>query len=156
MRPMTVLLFVLLALAHPAVAQESVRPVSQIPLLPLADGAQPDVDDLLAAFWQPYFNTGAEHSFGRDRVRAGRVDLNDDDRAELVLMIDAPGWQADQGNPFVIATWTNKRWVAVGWGWGDEDTLFATDEIMGGWRSVDSGTQLLQWSGKEYSFRDKE
>lgn len=156
MRHMTTLLFVLLASTVPAAAQEGLRPVSQIPLLAVADGVHEDIDTLLLAHWQAHFNTDAEHAFGREQVRVGRIDLDGDDRAELVLMVDAPGWHADQGSPFVVAQWSDKRWLAVGWGWGDEDTLFATDEIKSGWRSIDTGTQVLRWDGTEYSFSDKE
>lgn len=152
---MTAVLLVLLAFAVPAMADDLPRPVSQVPLLPLAEGPHDDVDALVQAFWQPYYNTGAEHAFGRANLRVGRIDLNGDGQAELVLMVDAPGWEAGQGNPFVVATWIKKRWVAVGWGWGDEDTLFATDEVIGGWRTIDSGSQILRWAGTEYQFTDK-
>ncbi|MBX9635897.1 MAG: hypothetical protein K2X44_13020 [Magnetospirillum sp.] len=152
---MTALLFVLLALAAPATAQEALRPVSQIPLLAVADGVHEDLDSLIQIYWQAHFNTNAEYAFGREQLRVGRVDLDGDGRAELVLMVDAIGWNADQGSPFVVAQWINKRWVAIGWGWGDEDTVFVTDEIKDGWRSIDTGTQLLRWAGTEYSFSDK-
>lgn len=155
MRRMTALLFVLLACAVPALAQDVVRPVSQIPLLAVADGAHEDIDSLLQVYWKAHFNTQAEYAFGREQLRVGRVDLDGDERAELVLMVDAPGWNADQGNPFVVAQWINKRWVGIGWGWGDEDTVFATTEIKGGWRSIDTGTQWLRWTGKEYGYADK-
>jgi hypothetical protein len=156
MRRMTALLFVLLAYAVPALAQDVVRPVSQIPLLSMADGAHDDIDSLLQVYFQAHFNTQAEYAFGREHLRVGRFDLDGDGRAELVLMVDAPGWHANQGAPFVVAQWINKRWVGIGWGWGDEDTLFATTEIQGGWRSIDTGTQILRWTGKEYGFSDKE
>jgi len=155
MRRLCANLLLALSLAAPAAAGAEPRPVGQVPLLPMADGVHEDIDNLMQVYWKAHFNTDAEHAFGRDAVRVGRFDLNNDGRAELVLMVDAPGWRADQGNPFVVAQWIKRRWVGIGWGWGDEDTLFATDEVVGGWRSIDTGPQMLRWSGKEYSFSDK-
>ena len=149
-------LLLALSLSLPAAAGAEPRLVGQVPLLPMADGVHEDIDSLVVAHWKGHFNTSAEHSFGRDAIRVGRFDLNGDNRAELVLMVDAPGWQAAQGNPFVVAQWIKQRWIAIGWGWGDEDTLFATDELNAGWRSIDSGTQVLRWTGKEYIASDKQ
>lgn len=149
------LLLASLALAAPARAADDARPFAQVPLVPLADPVPADVDALVKAFWQPYYNTGAENAFTRQNLRIGRIDLDGDDRPELVLMVDAPGWEAEHGNPFVVAQWRKGRWIAVGWGWGDEDTLFATTEMLGGWRSIDGGHTLLRWSGTEYRSEEK-
>lgn len=149
------LMLVFAALAAPAWAEDEVHPYAQVPLLPLADGVHDDIDTLIQALWQPYYNTGAEHAFGRDNIRVGRIDLNGDGDAELVLMIDAPGWEAAPGNPFLVAQWLKKRWVAVGWGWGDEDTVFATTEVRGGWRSIDGGKMVMRWMGREYQPEEK-
>ncbi len=155
MRRLCASLLLFLSLAAPAGAGADPRPVGQVPLLPLGDGVHEDIDNLLAAHWRDHFNTNAEHAFGPDAVRVGRFDLNGDGKTELLLMVDAPGWNADPGSPFVVAQWIKQRWVAVGWGWGDEDTLFATDEVVGGWRSLDTGTQVLRWSGRDYGLTDK-
>lgn len=150
MKHTAALLLAIFAFAAPATAADDVRPFAQVPLVPLADPVPQDVETLLRTFWQPYYNSGGENSFTRDNLRAGRVDLNGDDRAEMVLMIDAPGWEAEFGNPFVVAEWTKGSWNAIGWGWGDEDTVFATTEVVGGWHSIDGGRQLLRWAGTEY------
>lgn len=156
MRRLALLFLALFALAMPARAQDGLRLAAQISLLSLNDGVQRDIDDLALALWQPYYHTQAEHAFARDNLRAGRFDLNGDGEAELILMVVAPGWEADQGNPFVVARWVNKRWLAVGWGWGDEDGLFATDEILGGWRTLVSHSQVIRWNGREYQARERD
>lgn len=144
-----------LTFAAPALAADDVRPFAQVPLVPLVAEMSDDMNTLVWSLWPSYYNSGGENSFGRDNLRMGRIDLNGDDRPELVLMIDAPGWEADAGNPFVIAQWRKDRWVAVGWGWGDEDTTFATTEVVGGWRSIDGGKQVLRWIGTEYRIEEK-
>ena len=149
------LLLASLALAAPARAADDSRPFAQVPLVPAADPVPADVDALVKAFWQPYYYGTDEHAFTRDNLRVGRIDLDGDERAELVLMIDARGWEAEHGNPFVVAQWRKGRWIAVGWGWGDEDTVFATTEVLGGWRSIDGGRALLRWTGKEYQSEAK-
>lgn len=141
--------------AVPAKADDQLRPFAQVPLIPPADVLPADVESMIRAFWPTYYNSGGEHTFGRDNLRIGRIDLNGDERSELVLMIDAPGWEAEPGNPFVVAQWRKTRWVAVGWGWGDEDTVFATTEVQGGWRSIDAGKMVMRWTGKEYGNEDK-
>lgn len=148
-------LLAVLAFAAPARAADDMRPFAQVPLVPLGESMSDDVSDMVWAFWPTYFNSGRENSFGREHLRVGRIDLNGDNRAELVLMIDAPGWEAEPGNPFVVAQWIKGRWVAVGWGWGDEDTVFATTEVQDGWRSIDAGKVVMRWAGKEYKLEDK-
>lgn len=156
MSRIAVFLVAALALAAPAWANDDVRPVAQVPLVPLGETMSDDVQAMVWAFWPTYFNSGGENTFGRQHLRVGRIDLDGDNRDELVLMIDAPGWEAAQGNPFVVAQWHKGRWLAVGWGWGDEDTLFTITEVQGGWRSIDAGQQVLRWTGKEYRAEDKQ
>ncbi|MGE5476209.1 MAG: hypothetical protein ACM3Q1_06110 [Bacteroidales bacterium] len=149
------LLLAVLTLAAPARAQDDVRPFAQVPLVPATEQLPDDVEAMVWAFWPSYYKSGGENTFGREHLRLGRIDLNGDDRAELVLMIDAPGWESAQGNPFVVAQWRKNRWVAVGWGWGDEDTVFATTETLGGWHSIDGGKVVMRWQGREYRLEDK-
>lgn len=156
MRRLGSFIFALLLATPLAFAQEVPRPVAQIPLLRLADGEQRDITDLVMALWQPYYNTNAEHAFGRDNLRAGRFDLDGDGQAELILMIDAEGWEADPGDPFVIARWTQGHWIPVGWGWGDQDSVFAAEEIQGGWRTVVTNSEILRWTGREYQITERE
>lgn len=155
MKRIAAFLLAMTALAAPARATDDARPVAQVPLVPLAEAVPDDVDALVRTFWSEYYNTRAESAFTRDNLRIGRIDLDGDDRSELVVMVDAPGWEAEQGNPFVVAQWRKTRWIAVGWGWGDEDTVFATTEVLGGWRSIDGGKVVMRWVGREYRAEDK-
>lgn len=155
MKRIAALLLAALAFAVPARAADDVRPFAQVPLLPVAERLPDDVEAMLRALWPTYYNSGGENAFGRDNLRMGRIDLDSDDRAELVVMVDAPGWEAEPGTPFVVAQWRKNRWIAVGWGWGDEDTVFATTEVLGGWHSIESGHQVLRWIGKEYRLEEK-
>ncbi|HTH17166.1 MAG TPA: hypothetical protein VL974_10975 [Magnetospirillum sp.] len=148
-------LLLLVALAFPAWAADYLRPIAQVPLLPLADGPHEDIDALVQDLWKPYYNTADEHAFGRDNLRVGRVDLDGDGKDELVLMIDAPGWNDVNGNTLVVAQWRNKHWFAIGLGWGDEDTVFTTNDIRQGWRTIETGTQLMRWVGREYKVEEK-
>ena len=149
-----VLLFLsLLAAPLPAQAQASL--VAQVGLLPPAPGPHPDLVDVLRRFWPEYYDTDGALSFTLDNIRVGRIDLNDDDRAELILMIDKPGWEIAIGKPFVICTWRKTNWVAIGWGWGDEDTLFVQSDTYRGWHSLDTGTTIMRWTGKEYERQPK-
>lgn len=151
-----VLLLALLLVAPLAQAQDKeLRPVAQIALLPLKPGPQDEVEALIRAYWKPYYQTQAPHAFGRDKVRAGRFDLDGDGQAELILLIDQEDWEAERGRPLVVAKWTDKGWLAVGWSWGDEDTVFVIDEAFLGWQTIDTGSQWLRWGGKEYQRVDK-
>lgn len=138
------------AWAAPVRADEPLRPAGQIALLPLAPGPHDDLEVLLQAFWKDYYNTGILNGFGRENLRVGRTDLDGDGYDELVMMITAVGWENDHGYPFVVAQWRKGRWIAVGWGSGDEDTVFSTTEAKAGWRTIDTGTELLRWDGKQY------
>lgn len=144
------------SLSEPAFSQAyPPRPIEQIAMLPLNDGVPSDIDKVVAGVWGPYYNTSDENAFTRDNLRAGRADLNDDGWAELVLMLDHVLWKDAPGKPYLIATWQQDSWRVVGWGWGDEDGLFVTEEVMGGWHSIDSGSQWVHWTGKAYLSDDK-
>lgn len=155
MKRITAFLLSLIALAASAQAMEGARPVAQVPLVPLADSVPGDIEAVLHAFWPQFYNSNGENGFGPDNLRVGRIDLNGDDQPELVLMVNAPGWEAAQGFPMVVAQWRKGRWIAIGWGWGDEDTVFATSETLGGWRTIDSGKMIMRWQGREYRAEDK-
>lgn len=150
MRFLAALLLLCLATAHPAAAQESPRPVGQVPVLPLPPGDHPDIEALLRAHWAPYYNTGHEHAFDRGKVRAGRFDIDGDGHPELFVLINQAAWEAEGGHPLVVAKWMAQGWTAIGWSWGDEDTIFATAEIIDGRRTIDTGTQLLRWGRGVY------
>lgn len=122
----------------------------QVSLLPPAPGPHPDLEALLDQYWHQYWQADGELGFGLENIRVGRADLNDDDEAELFLMIDRPSWFSTDGKPFVIATWRDRKWVAIGWGWGDEDGIWVTTEKLAGWRSVDAGNYLMHWEGTAY------
>src|SRR5512145_1956216 len=139
MKRIAAFLLATLALAAPAWAMDELHPFAQVPLVPAAETLPDDIASLAYALWPQYYNTGVENGFSRDNLRLRRIDLNDDRAAQLVLMVDAPGWEANPGNPFVVAQWRKNRWVAIGWGWGDEDTVFSTTEVQGGWHSIDGG-----------------
>ncbi len=146
----TLLLSVLLLFAVPALADDGIAPVGQIALMPPGEIDHPDIEAIIRTHWKDYYRTGAEHSFDRDKVRVGRFDLNGDGLAELIVMIDDADWEAEHGKPLLVADWINKGWRAVGWSWGDDETVFATTEIVAGWRTIDTGTQYLRWDGKLY------
>ncbi|MEW5726439.1 MAG: hypothetical protein AB1918_01300 [Pseudomonadota bacterium] len=144
-------LFAALALALaalPAPAAEVDDYLAQVPLLPLGDA--PDVEALLAAQWPAYWRAPGAEGFGRDDVRAGRVDLDGDGIAELAVMITAEPWEAAQGRPLLLAAWRKKAWRPVAWSWGEVDRVFTTREVVGGWRSLDTGREILRWDGKAY------
>ena len=124
--------------------------LAEVPFLPPASGPHPDLDALLQRFWRDYYGIEGKLGFTLSQIRVGRIDLNDDDQAELVLMIDAPAWKADAGKPFVIATWREEEWVAIGWGWGDEDGVFSLTETQRGWHSLETGAYIMRWNGTEY------
>lgn len=150
-------LLALLLFVAPAAAQESPpRPVSQIALLPLPASGADDVAALLKAHWGQYFETGTDQGFGRDAVRIGYFDLNGDGKVELLVMVTRPDWATDAGQPIAVAAWTGAAWNAIGWSWGDEDTVFATDEIVARWRTIDTGSQWLRWDNGLYGRVDKE
>lgn len=148
-----VLLFALVLAALlplPAHAGSGPKLLAMVPLLPLADGPHPDIDDLLARFWHGYYGVESEYGFGPADVRAGRFDLNGDGDSELILEIDKPKWRGSEGQPLVIATWRDHHWLPVGWGWTDDDCVFVTDEVIESWRTVDAGNFLMRWTADGY------
>jgi len=146
------LLFCLVVLAALPVQAggPSPRLVAMVPMLPLSPGPHPDIEDLLQRHWRDYFEGTGAHAFTLAEVRAGRIDLDGDGDDELVLMIDRADWQSDEGKPLVVATWTERHWLPVGWGWGDEDQIFVTDEVIDGWHTLDAGKFLMRWTPKGY------
>ena len=156
MRHAHALIALTLLLAPPALAQaDQPRPVGQIALLPIGDSGREDIVGLVKTHWRPYFQTQDPLAFDRDSVRAGRFDLDHDGRAELVVMITKTGWEAENGFPLVVAVWTDKGWNAIGWSWGDQDTVFPTDQIIANWRTIDTGTQYLRWDRGLYGRIEK-
>ena len=144
-----IILLFLTLLPMPVMAQINLS--AEIGILPPAPGSHPDLEDLLQRFWRDYYNVEGPQGFTMDNVRVGRADLNDDGNDELILMIDAPAWRAEGGKPFVIATWHKDGWYAIGWGWGDEDTIFTLTETNNGWHSLDTGTSIMRWTNQEYT-----
>lgn len=122
----------------------------QVPMLQPAPGPHPDLDALLDQYWHKYWKADGPLGIGPDDIKVGRADLNDDDEAELFLMIDRPSWLGIDGKQFVIATWRDRKWVAIGWGWADEDSIWVTTEKVGGWRSVNAGNYIMRWEGSAY------
>lgn len=122
----------------------------QVPLLPPPEGEQPDIDALAAAAWPAYWRAAGAHGFTRSDLRLGRFDLDGDGIAELFLMIDSSAWANEHGKPMLVARWAKNGWLPVGWGWADEDRVFAGFEREQGWRSLDIGTHLMHWDGKQY------
>lgn len=134
--------------ASTAVAQA--RQLVQVPMLPLAEGEHPDLEALLTLHWKEYWRRSGPDGFGPGEMRAGRVDLDGDGDPELILMIDKPAWLSEYGKPLVIATWVDHHWLPVGWGWGEEDNVFVLDEVVEGWRTVETGKFLMRWTKKGY------
>lgn len=141
-------LILILSAALPARAD--ITYFGQVPLLPPAEGEQPDIDALAAAAWPAYWRAAGEHGFMRSDLRLGRFDLDGDGSAELFLMIDSTAWANEHGKPLLVARWA-KGWLPVGWGWADEDRVFAAIEREQGWRSLDIGHHLMRWDGKQYN-----
>ena len=151
MRRVALLICLVVLAALPAQAQVAApHPLAAVPMLPLAAGPHPDIEDLLRRHWRDFFEGGGEHAFTLNDVRAGRFDFDGDGDPELVLMIDRPDWQSDDGKPLVIATWTEHHWLPVGWGWGDEDQILVTDQVIDGWRTLDIGKFLMRWTPNGY------
>lgn len=146
---------VLALLAAPSLADDAPVPAAQIPMLSLSTPLPWEVESALQTYWKDHYLASGDNGFGADKVRAGRFDLNGDGKAELILMVEDESWEAELGRPFLVANWSRTGWNAIGWSWGDEETLFATTETFGGWRTIDTGTQLLRWDGRIYQRVDK-
>ena len=146
---------VVIALARPVSAQEYGQLVAQVALQPLPDSETPDIEALLKANWKAYYNGGSQFGFFRDQVRAGRIDLNEDGRAELFILIDSPAWTSDKGQPLLVAQWTAKGWTPVGWGFADSDSVFVTSGRVEGWATIETQSQWLRWNGAGYQALEK-
>jgi hypothetical protein len=154
MRPLILTLALLLAPLS-AAAQDFGKLVAQVALLPLPESETPDIDLLLRTQWKAYFNAGGTHGFFRDQVRAGRIDLDEDGKAELFILIDSPAWTTPKGLPLLVAGWTTRGWTAIGWSFADSDSVFVTSERIDGWATVLTPTQALQRVGKSYQAIDR-
>jgi hypothetical protein len=155
MRIVLALVLALMAASLPAAAQDYGRPLAQVGLQPLPDTPTPDIDLALKTYWPAYFNSGAKFGFFRDQVRAGRIDLDEDGKAELFIIIDSPDWQSDKGFPMLVARWTAKGWSAIGWGFGDSDQVFVTGSRVDGWATIETPSQWLRWNGASYQALDR-
>lgn len=148
-------LALLTCLAGPATAQDYGRPLAQVALQPLPETETPDIEVLLKANWKAYYNSGGQFGFFRDQVRAGRIDLNEDGRAELFLLIDSPAWTSGKGQPLLVAGWTAKGWTPIGWSFADSDGVFVTSSRVEGWATIETPSQWLRWNGTAYQPLDK-
>ncbi|OAN42981.1 hypothetical protein A6A04_09765 [Paramagnetospirillum marisnigri] len=154
---LTIVILAISGLAAPgaALAQDYGRLVAQVALQPLPEGETPDIDALLKTHWRAYYNGGGQFGFFRDQVRAGRIDLNEDGRTELFLLIDAPAWASAKGQPMVVAQWTSKGWAPIGWGFGEADGVFVTSSRLGGWATIETPSQWFRWNGASYQPLDR-
>jgi len=152
MRYLAALVTVLLwAAAVPcALAQSAGQPAAMVPLLPLPATPTPDIDAVLAHHWAAYYHAPGELGFERAQVRVGRIDLDEDGVAELLLLLDAPAWAGDGGAPLLVARWAEGGWTAVGWAYADADGVWVTTERLGGWATIETPSQMLRWGGKAY------
>jgi len=148
------LLICLIALAAPADGAEA-PPLALVPMLPLAGEPGPDIEALVGAYWQSYWRASGFYGFGPANIRVGRWDLDGDGNDELIILVEQPDWQSTDGKPLLVATWENGRWKPVGWGWGDEDCVFVTSEVIDHWRTVDAGNYLLRWTSRNGYERDR-
>jgi len=151
----TLILFLLTCLARPAFAQEYGQPMAEVALQPLPETGTPDIEAVLKAHWRAYYNAGGQYGFFRDQVRAGRIDLNEDGRAELFLLIDSPAWASDKGQPLMVAQWDGTGWDPIGWGFADPDGVFVTSGRVDGWATIETPSQWLRWNGTGYQALDK-
>lgn len=150
MRRLLACLLLLSPLAAHSAEIADMRPTAQVALLPAPDHDDPALLGFVGALWGRYFQTNDPQAFGRAALRVGRMDLNGDGQAELMVLIDAPDWESGQGYPLVVANWTKDGWNAIGWSWGDEDSLFVLDDVVDGWHSLTTGTQVLRWDHGVY------
>lgn len=140
---------------YTASAQEYGRPVAQVALQPLPERETPDIEALLKTHWKAYYNSGGTAGFFRDQVRVGRIDLDEDGAAELIVLIDSPAWLSDKGQPLLVARWTSKGWTAVGWSFGESDGVFVTAQRVDGWATIETPSQWLRWNGASYQAIDR-
>ncbi len=151
----SILILLALTTALPVAAQDFGRPLAQVALQPLPETETPDIEALLRANWRAYYNGSGDFAFFRDQVRAGRIDLNEDGQAELMILIDSPAWISDKGQPLLVARWTNHGWAVIGWSFGDSDGVFVTSQRSDGWASIETPSQWLRWNGSGYRPTDR-
>jgi hypothetical protein len=130
--------------------------MAQVALQPLPEGETPDIEQLLRQQWKAYYNGSGQFAFYRDQVRAGRIDLNEDGKAELFILIDSPAWTSPKGQPLLVATWGSRGWEPIGWSFADSDSVFVTSERVGGWASIATPTQVLERVGDRYQAIDRQ
>jgi hypothetical protein len=144
-------MLLLWAAASPcALAQDAGRPAAFVALQPLPATPPADIDSLLALLWKPYFQKPGDLGFDHDQIRAGRIDLDEDGQAELVLLLEAPAWQTESGGLLLVARWSETGWKPIGWAYGERDGVVVTTERLGGWATIETQSQLLRWNGKAY------
>lgn len=134
------------------------HPVAQIPLFAVPETGLPeDLAFVVNRYWGKYYNQSGPKAFGPEHLRYGFVDLNDDGTQELILLIEHPAWGTVDGYVMLLGTWSKNlsRWLTIGWSWGDAETIFSTDQVTSGWRSLDTGSQYLAWNGKIYASSKK-
>lgn len=133
-----------------AYAQENSPLAALVALQPLPEPTPPDIDAVLKAQWPAYYRSTGDLGFGPDQVRAGRIDLDEDGRAELFLLLDSPDWITDSGGPMMVARWTDKGWAPVGWSYAGPEEVFLSTERNGGWAAIRTPGYWLRWEGKAY------
>jgi len=133
-----------------ALAQEDSRLAALVALQPLPEPTPPDIDAVLKAQWPAYYRSSGELGFGPDQVRAGRIDLDEDGKAELFLLLDSPDWVTDSGGPLMVAGWTGKAWEPIGWSYAQPDEVFVTTERSNGGAMIRTPAYWLRWDGKAY------
>lgn len=133
-----------------ALAQEDGPLAALVALQPLPEPTPPDIDAVLKAQWPAYYRASGELSFGPDQVRAGRIDLDEDGKAELFLLLDSPDWATDSGGPLMVARWTNTGWEPIGWSYAQPEEVYLTTERAGGWSTIRTPAYWLRWNGKAY------
>jgi len=133
-----------------AFAQEDGPLAALVALQPLPEPTPADIDAVLKAQWPAYYRSTGDLGFGPDQVRAGRIDLDQDGRAELFLLLDSPDWVTDSGRPLMVARWTDKGWQPVGWSYAEAEDVYLTTERVGGWATIRTPAYQLRWTGKAY------
>gem|GEM_PF-2923596 len=130
-------------------AQPLFQPEAMVGLQPLSDPPSPDLEALLKTQWPAYYRAG-EAGFSPAQVRVGRIDLNGDGSAELLVLLEAPDWRTLDGGPLLVARWKGQRWVPIGWAYAEAETVYVTAERLRGWASLETGAVWLRWDGQVY------
>ncbi|CCG42634.1 hypothetical protein [Magnetospirillum molischianum] len=133
-----------------AFAQEDGPLAALVALQPLPEPTPDDIDAVLKQQWPAYYRSTGELGFGPDQIRAGRIDLDQDGRAELFILLDSPDWATDSGGPLMVARWTGKAWAPVGWSYAEAEDVYLTAERSSGWSTIRTPAYWLRWDGKAY------